>query len=579
MRGFILQNDVTRFTRSGSPRKQQLNWQWLGLFVDHSNAHSHTRVQIPSENQSLGLASMNDALVRLQNYSMTNERHTLVLDVIQEHEQLLEQVNQKLELARIRKEAAQVETERARRRLAAAETVESIAMDAFNALQKTKNDVENVLSAQAALLRPVLRLPSDILSEIFAHSQSHCQSDGNHLMNMKNNIRLSSVCRAWRTTACSSGRLWSDIYLDPFDGDELRVIDTFLKRANTCLNLCVDGRFWDQTNGASLGFWLTDFPFWRVQRLWINLEHSYTQNGLVMWPLEMQSVIHLVIYTNEACEEVHGDVLRSFPSLQSLELAGVYLQFQTFFPLPKLTMIGWAIYGIRADDPHSLANLMKCAPNLESLSFEGSTVFEIDLPLAEVAFPPLDALIQLEFPFPRLNASIHALLRSDVQLPSIQHLLLSWDRSPIAVDSGLFVRYRSATALNKLTIRLSHNLDDNDTEKNLASFQHLQHVAHLLIEAPDFSRDKNSEYIQQFIVRLSNFLSNELGFPRLQQIGFAGYIWPPITALIQLTSARRRASLSCSDTISCIQSFTFDCVEPLTVEERCRLDAAIGDCA
>ena len=345
------------------------------------------------------------------------------------------------------------------------------------------------------LLRPAVRLPYDILRELFAQ----CQSEDDYLMNMRNNIRLSLVCRAWRITAYSSGHLWSDIHLDPFDTDGLRIIDTFLKRSNTRLNLSVDHRFWDRAQNAALEFWLEDFPFSRVQRLRINSNPNFKYGRESLWQLEMPSLTQLVIFVDMAQrnEEVHGDVLGCFPTLQSLKLYWVNLRFQTLFILPKLTMIKW---DAEVDSQHSLAGLMKRAPNLESFSLGGPSRLDVDSPLAEVAFPPLDSLVQLEFNFPRISPSIRSLLQSDVHLSSIQHVLLSWTEPPVAVDSGLFIRYSDVTALNKLTIRLRGWLNADGIEKSLASFpvlRHLQHIAHLLIEMPDSPEDEDWEYLEQ----------------------------------------------------------------------------------
>jgi len=63
------------------------------------------------------------------------------------------------------------------------------------------------------------------------------------------------------------GRLWNNIYLDPFETDVLRVIGGFL---NQCLNLCVDDRIWYRMRHASLDFPVDDFPFSRIQRLVID---------------------------------------------------------------------------------------------------------------------------------------------------------------------------------------------------------------------------------------------------------------------------------------------------------------------
>lgn len=517
---------------------------------------------------------MRDPLVRLQNYSMTNESRTFVFGVVKELQELLQELDQKLERARIRKETAHVETERARRPFADAKTREIIAVDTFNALQKTKEEVEASLSAQMALLRPILRLHSDLLRQVF----DHCQSESDYRMNMRTNIRLSSVCRAWRFTACTSRHLWSDIHLNPDDTAGLHIINTFLERANTHLNLHVDYRFTHGLRNTN-GFSLEDLPLSRVQCLRIDESclDSYS------WPLEMPSVTQLVILRSKM---VHSEILRSFPGLQSLELNTVKLEFRSLFILPKLTMIKWES---AADNPHSLANLLKHAPNLETLSYH--TSYPSNLPLAEVAFPPLDALVQLEFPFPGLDNSTRSMLRSDIHLSSIRHLLLWWTDLCNPVDGDFFIRYKDATSLKSLTIKLWVGLNDIEIEESLTSFSvlhHLQHIAHLLVDVTrrhnyrDQDGYEYTEFPQQFTVALCNLLSacdHDPVFPKLQTISFAGYVQPPITSLIQLASARRKASLSCPDTISCIQSFTFNCPEPLTVEERCCLDVAMGHCA
>lgn len=517
---------------------------------------------------------MRDPLVRLQNYSMTNESRDFVCGVVKELEELLQEVDQKLERARIRKEIAHVETERARRPFADAKTREIIAVDAFNALRKTKEEVEASLSAKMALLRPILRLHSDLLRLVF----DHCQSESDYRMNMRTNIRLSSVCRAWRFTACTSKHLWSDIHLNPHDAAGLLIINTFMERANTYLNLHVDDRF-TQVLLIANKFSQIDLPFSRVQCL--QIDKSYLES--YSWPLEMPSVTQLIIVQ---AKQVHSEVLQSFPSLQSLELNAVKLNFRNSFTLPKLTMIKWER---AADNPHSLANLLKHAPNLETLSYHTSAPSE--LPPAEVAFPPLDALVQLEFSFPGLDNSTRSMLRSDIHLSSIRHLLLWWTDLCNPVDGDFFLRYKDATSLKSLTIKLGFGLKDSEIEESLTSFSvlhDLQHIAHLLVDVPrrhnyiDQDKYEYTEFPQQFTVALCTLLStcdHDPVFPKLQTISFTGYIQPPITSLIQLASARRKASLSCPDTISCIQSFTFNCPEPLTVEERWCLDAAMGHCA
>ena len=79
-------------------------------------------------------------------------------------------------------------------------------------------------------------------------------------MNMYNIIRLSSVCRAWRLTACSSGHLWRTTYLTPFDTDLLHTIDT-LTHADARLNLNVDNHFWSHIQDVSLDFHWKIFRF------------------------------------------------------------------------------------------------------------------------------------------------------------------------------------------------------------------------------------------------------------------------------------------------------------------------------
>ena len=515
---------------------------------------------------------MNDALVRLQNHALTDENRALVMDIIGEQEHLLEQVMQMLVHARIRKETACVEKERAHRPLADAETAEIIAAQAVNALQKTRKEVEDAIFAQKALLHPIRRLPSDILLEIFAH----CQYEDAHRVNMRNNIYLSSVCRSWRLAACSLGRLWGDIYLDPLDTKGLHIIDIFLKRTDARLNLFVHKSFWEHINDTSFNSLMKGFPFSRVQYLIIDSNPHFSRTHLVKWLLCMSNVKQLMIY---GCD-ISGDVLTSFPNLQILHLYDVNLQFTTSFTLPKLTAVKWKMTR-GTTTPSSLAEFMRRVPNLESFSLNVSRGPNSDLSSTQVAFPPLDALVQLEVEFPYIDVAILSFLRSDIHLPSLQHLILRWTHLSEPLDRGFFVRHGNAMALNKLTIRLGFPLKGGATEKSLTTFsvlRHLQRIAHLRVEVPSYFTG-DWEYPQQFTVRLCNLLSicvPDPLFPKLQLVSLVGYIQPPIGALVQLAYARRMASSLFPETISCIQSFTFDCFEPLTVEERRRLDAAIG---
>jgi len=516
---------------------------------------------------------MNNAPIRVQNYVPANESRSVRMNVIKERKKTLEQ---NVEQASVRQETAHVETERGCEHLTDTETMGVIAAEAFNTLNRNRKDVGDALSVQQVPLQPVRSLPSDILYEIFAHCQSKPE-EYDHLGNMKSSIHLSSVCRAWRLAACSLRRLWSDIFLNPFDTDGLHIIATFLERTDVRLNLAVDYHFWSHIHDASLDFLKDKFPFSHVQCLVIDATPDSGCNRLVEWSPEMPNITQLMIFTFEARVSVQGDVLRSFPNLQSLELDEVNLHFAYTFALPKLTRVKWTILG-ESLTPSSLVDLIQCTPNLESFSLFGPWPSYRDLSFTQVAFPPLDSLIQFEIDF---HISIYYLVQYNIHFPSLQHLIF-WIYEPAPIDEGFFVQHTGITALTRLTIKIQLSLDDKKLEESFASFsvlRHLRHIAHLVVEVPYGFDDEDKEYPQRYTVRLFDLLSIcDPGpmFPKLQTISFAGDIHPPIASLVQLANARRGASLLSPETISRIQSFIFDCLEPLTVDERWCLDAAMG---
>lgn len=187
----------------------------------------------------------------------------------------------------------------------------------------------------------------------------------------------------------------------------------------------------------------------------------------------MLILTQLEIFANKACQKVHCNVLRSFPNLQSLKLDKFKLMFTTF-TLPKLTAVKWEMMeGINTLS--SLAEVMRCVPNLESFCLDGPGDSANDFSSEPVVFPLLDALLQLEIDFPFLDHSIHSLLRSNPHLPSLHHLILCICMSK-PVDEGFFVRHGDVTALIRLTLRLKISLEGDEKEEILASFSVLRYL-------------------------------------------------------------------------------------------------------
>ncbi|KAF9030829.1 hypothetical protein BDZ89DRAFT_949267, partial [Hymenopellis radicata] len=79
-------------------------------------------------------------------------------------------------------------------------------------LQKARSDVQRSLQAHKAVFSPVLRLPRDILLQIFTFCLPH-PDDDSCFDGRGPRWMLSKVCGLWRDVVMSSAALWSTVIL------------------------------------------------------------------------------------------------------------------------------------------------------------------------------------------------------------------------------------------------------------------------------------------------------------------------------------------------------------------------------
>ncbi|KAJ6561860.1 hypothetical protein B0H19DRAFT_894253, partial [Mycena capillaripes] len=82
--------------------------------------------------------------------------------------------------------------------------------DLISQLSKKRDQLNDFITPHLALISPTRRLPADVVAEVFA---ACLPADRNAIMSSAEApLLLCHVCRAWRTLALSTPRLWASLH-------------------------------------------------------------------------------------------------------------------------------------------------------------------------------------------------------------------------------------------------------------------------------------------------------------------------------------------------------------------------------
>ncbi|KAK0436232.1 hypothetical protein EV421DRAFT_1981271 [Armillaria borealis] len=241
--------------------------------------------------------------------------------------------------------------------------------------------VERTIECYKIIVRPICRIPEDVVREIFLTCLDTEKEGMDTLSGRFAPLFLSQVCRGWRSIALSTSRLWSSIRLD-FDlyRDELAcqyLLQTYVLRSATHdITLSIHSTR-DISKSHLIPVLLLSAP------RWTNLSMTIPYNSLFAFSAARGSLHRLNRLSVQFIGDVPGlpaglakpifDAFEYAPLLRSFSLRGAYRGIsQINVPWSQLTEYAGH------DLTSSYMDILKLAPDMESASLQCDEDSEYD---------------------------------------------------------------------------------------------------------------------------------------------------------------------------------------------------------
>ncbi|SJL02847.1 uncharacterized protein ARMOST_06186 [Armillaria ostoyae] len=241
----------------------------------------------------------------------------------------------------------------------------------LNDLLKEQRGVKDMIESCKTIIRPIRKVPEDIVREIFL-ALWDTEEEGKDSLNKRfAPLVVSQVCRDWRNIALSMSQLWSTITLD-FDQhpNELRcqyLLQTYLVRsANHDIILSIRSKR-DISKSPVIPALLLSAPRWTNISMIIPYKsrHAFSAargflHSLNHLSVELTEEDYYYMQTTESL----FDAFEYAPLLRSLSLKGISRSTrQTSLPWSQLT-------DYTGDDGSSYMDVLKRAPDMERASLQ-----------------------------------------------------------------------------------------------------------------------------------------------------------------------------------------------------------------
>ncbi|KAJ7821220.1 hypothetical protein B0H14DRAFT_2832009, partial [Mycena olivaceomarginata] len=315
------------------------------------------------------------------------------------------------------------------------------------------------------LVCPILTIPNEITSEIFLHCRGEFPSFSSPTSPRYAPMLLLRVCRAWRSTALSTPRLWANLSLDfdsfrvfYFDAGNLdKFLEDYIARAGTCpLSLYVRAghdnyRQTRENARRSIPALLKQLSL-QIQHLELNIDPAYYPGHTRGFPLLRK--LSLTIPNRNRVGDGPIQIFSTAPQLRDLYLCDA---------APSLFAIPWetlAVFNGQGFSPRNCAHVLQSAPSLVDCTFFGNaheTTLDLD-PATKIITHPnlksfqfcsgLNAFFQ-HLTFPALETLI---VEDDVDAVVLQFLSRSASSKYLAEFFPLLDRAKNPHFLPRLLV-------------------------------------------------------------------------------------------------------------------------------
>jgi len=434
-------------------------------------------------------------------------------------------------------------------------------------------------------------LPDELMEDIFFQTQDDEVDAGFRRRT------IASVCRKWRNLAISCRRLWYWVACVPKSVKSRDLLKLFVSRA--------DGRIRELTltditltdNGVdfrTLGQVLSPSTCEGIKGLIIQTREAHNVKNLAFWSLSLPNVEYIRVQmvesgNSDATLVIPTPFLLNFPKATKLEL-------HDFMPapdaasfsdgLPPVTTIELTRYNLGSLSDH-VVSMLKCFPAVERLQLDGyihPTPIHLGLPIY------MKNITHLTFTISDIFGSAAA-FRDTVHFPNLQYLgTLAYPIPDLGSSAFPYIKdffVSQSTTKSLKTVRLILQPDPDDIhvpEKATTMAQQLGCLCYLkYVERLELDSDKyrdtmiTTEYLEQVLTALEGLLcgpphaQTATLFPSLTSIHFSAMRMLRHSKVLDFVRARNEVAEQTLDSLSRIESVSFEGCEAMSKEESRQL--------
>ena len=432
-------------------------------------------------------------------------------------------------------------------------------------------------------------LPDELMEAIFFQTQDDEVDAGFRRRT------IASVCRKWRNLAISCRRLWYWVACVPKSAKSRDLLNLFVSRA--------DGRIRELTltditltdNGIdfrTLGQVLSPSTCEGIKGLIIQTREAHNVKNLAFWSLSLPNVEYIRVQmvesgNSDATLVIPTPFLLNFPKATKLEL-------HDFMPapdaasftddLPPVTTIELTRYNLGSLSDH-VVSMLNCFPGVERLQLDGyihPTPIHVGLPIS------MESITHLTFTISDIFGSAAA-FRDTVHFPNLQYLgTLAYPIPDLGSSAFPYIKdffVSQSTTKSLKTVRLILQPDPDDIhvpEKATTMTQQLGCLCYLkYVERLELDSDKyrDSVITTEFLEEVMNALEGLLCeppqqatlFPSLTSIHFSAMRMLRHSRVLNFVRARNEVAEQTLDSLSRIESVSFEGCEAMSKEESRQL--------
>ena len=432
-------------------------------------------------------------------------------------------------------------------------------------------------------------LPDELMEAIFFQTQDDEVDAGFRRRT------IASVCRKWRNLAISCRRLWYWVACVPKSTKSRDLLKLFVSRADSRIRELTLTDITLTDNGVdfrTLGQVLSPETCEGIKGLIIQTREAQNVNNLAFWSLSLPNVEYIRVQMVESGNSdadlvIPTPFLLNFPKATKLEL-------HDFMPapsaasvadgLPPVTTIELTRYNLGSLSDH-VVSMLNCFPAVQRLQLDGY------IHPTPIHFGPpiyMKSITHLTFTISDIFGSAAA-FRDTVHFPNLQYLgtlaypIPDLGSSAFPYIKDFFVSQSTTKTLKTVRLILQPDLDDKyipgkttTMAQQLGCLCYLKYVERLELDSDKY-RDSviTPEYLEQVLTALEGLLcelpQTATLFPSLSSIHFSAMRMLQHSRVLDFVRARNEVAGQRPDSLSCIESVSFEGCEAMSKEESRQL--------